>query len=67
MRTMRSRSGERAARSAIGALALAALAGADARAADPEPPSAERIVSPGRSVVAEDSAEAIVLNPANLA
>src|SRR5271170_3247977 len=67
MRTWRSRSGcsPRCAVS-IGALALAALAGADARAAAPEPPSADRIFSPGRSVVGEDSAEAIVLNPANL-
>jgi protease-4 len=35
--------------------------------ADPFPPRAERILSPGRSVAAEDSAEALVLNPANLA
>jgi protease-4 len=46
-------------------LALAARS-IDARAADPEPPRAERIFSPGRSVVSEDSAEAIVLNPANV-
>lgn len=50
----------------IGVLGLAALAAVNARAAAPEPPSADRILSPGRSVVGEDSAEAIVLNPANL-
>ena len=37
-----------------------------ASAAEPAPPRAERLMSPGRSAVAEDSAEAIVLNPANL-
>src|SRR5580704_17189479 len=49
-------------------LSFAAVAGLtrDARAADPEPPRAERIFSPGRSIVSEDSEEAIVLNPANL-
>jgi protease-4 len=35
--------------------------------ADPFPPRAERILSPGRTVAGEDSAEALVLNPANLA
>src|ERR1700735_1710372 len=50
----------------IGALGLATFAAASARAANPEPPSADRIFSPGRSVVGEDSAEAIVLNPANV-
>ncbi|MGO8996828.1 MAG: signal peptide peptidase SppA [Polyangiaceae bacterium] len=58
----------RTSRLTIGALGLLALAGfgASARAADPEPPSADRIFSPGRSIVGEDSAEAIVLNPANV-
>jgi protease-4 len=37
-----------------------------ARADEPFPGRAERILSPGRSAVAEDSAEALVLNPANL-
>ena len=37
-----------------------------AHADEPFPGRAERILSPGRSVVAEDSAEALVLNPANL-
>ena len=31
------------------------------------PGRAERLISPGRSIVAEDSAEAMVLNPANVA
>src|SRR3984885_8157832 len=59
MRTWRSRI-------SIGVLGLVALAAADARAAAPEPPAADRIFSPGRSIVGEDSAEAIVLNPANV-
>lgn len=42
-------------------LAVAGLA-----SADPFPTRAERILSPGRSVAGEDSAEALVLNPANL-
>ncbi len=33
---------------------------------EPFPGRAERILSPGRSVIAEDSAESLVLNPANL-
>jgi protease-4 len=36
-------------------------------ASEPFPGRAERILSPGRSTAAEDSAEALVLNPANLA
>src|SRR3954470_21729929 len=43
-----------------------ALTPAWARADEPFPGRAERLLSPGRSVVAEDSAEALVLNPANL-
>jgi protease-4 len=39
---------------------------ANAHAGEPFPARAERIISPGRSVVADDSAEALVLNPANL-
>jgi len=35
--------------------------------AEPFPARAERILSPGRTVASEDSAEALVLNPANLA
>lgn len=50
------------------ALTIAAVTAADtARASEPFPQRAERILSPGRSVVAEDSAESLVLNPANLA
>src|SRR5882757_248408 len=52
-------------------LSLGVLVGsgllADVASADPFPTRAERIMSPGRSIVAEDSAEALVLNPANLA
>jgi protease-4 len=53
---------------ALGTVAVAgSLAPArDARADEPFPGRAERLLSPGRSVVAEDSAEALVLNPANL-
>jgi protease-4 len=46
-------------------LALALAPGV--ASADPFPPRAERILSPGRSAAGEDSAEALVLNPANLA
>ncbi|CAN5925477.1 hypothetical protein BH11MYX4_BH11MYX4_41330 [soil metagenome] len=48
-------------------IGMAALAPTSARADEPFPGRAERLLSPGRSVVAEDSAEAMVLNPANLA
>src|SRR5260370_4027539 len=44
------------------ALALAARAGAN-----PLPTSADHVVAPGRNVASEDTAEAIALNPANLA
>jgi protease-4 len=47
-------------------LVLAAGVGT-AQASEPFPPRGERILSPGRSVAGEDSAEALVLNPANLA
>jgi protease-4 len=47
-------------------IALSCFGGRAARADQPFPGRAERILSPGRSVVAEDSAEALVLNPANL-
>jgi protease-4 len=50
--------------------ALVALAGsltaAEARA-DPFPTSAERVPAPGHSVASDDTADAIVQNPANLA
>src|SRR6478672_13260760 len=38
-----------------------------AHAEDPFPTRAERLLSPGRSVASEDSSEAVVLNPANIA
>jgi protease IV len=50
-----------------GLCAAAALVFAPSAWADPFPTRAERILSPGRSAAAEDSAEALVLNPANLA
>jgi protease IV len=48
------------------ALALFFYASA-AYAEDPFPTRAERILSPGRSAASEDSSEAVVLNPANIA
>jgi protease-4 len=44
-----------------------ALAWAEPGAADPLPTSAEHVATPGRSVASDDTADAIVLNPANLA
>jgi protease-4 len=47
---------------------VACLVGAHgARASEPFPTRAERLISPGRSTAAEDSGEALVLNPANVA
>src|SRR5262249_20590267 len=46
---------------------LASMAWAGVSDADPFPPRAERILSPGRSIAAADSAEPLVLNPADLA
>ncbi|MBX3186041.1 MAG: signal peptide peptidase SppA [Labilithrix sp.] len=43
------------------------LASPPARADEPFPTRGERLLSPGRSAVAEDSSEALVLNPANIA
>ncbi len=51
---------------ALGATAIF-LAPSFANAGEPFPPRAERLLSPGRSAATEDSAEALVLNPANLA
>jgi len=48
----------------VGMLGLLAASGVQA---DPLPPSAEHVPSPGRSVAADDTSEAVVLNPANLA
>lgn len=47
--------------------ASAAAASSAAFAGEPMPPRAERIATPGRSAASEDSAQAIALNPANLA
>ncbi len=52
--------------SATGA-GFAAWLGALPTQADPLPTSAEHVVAPGRSVASEDTADAIVDNPANLA
>jgi protease-4 len=52
----------------LGAIGVAAtLVSPPAYADEPFPGRAERILSPGRSTAAEDSGEALVLNPANLA
>src|SRR5262250_109800 len=58
-----SRPSKRWSRSLLGALLLLPTVAS----ADPFPPRAERILSPGRLTAGEDSAEALVLNPANLA
>ncbi|MDB4940892.1 MAG: Protease [Labilithrix sp.] len=47
--------------------AVAVVTSGRARADEAFPGRAERLLSPGRSIAAEDSAEAMVLNPANLA
>ncbi len=53
---------------AVSTVALSAfMASGFAHADEAFPGRAERLLSPGRSVVAEDSGEALVLNPANLA
>jgi len=51
----------------LGAVVVALVLAPSIASADPFPPRAERILSPGRSAAGEDSAEALVLNPANLA
>jgi protease-4 len=51
----------------MGFTGLFALAQVRPANADPLPLSAEHIDSPGRSVASEDTSQAIVLNPANLA
>ena len=53
---------------AVGAAALGwVLASAPDGRADPLPTSAEHVASPGRSVASDDTGDALVLNPANLA
>ncbi len=51
----------------LAAVAAAALASARMARADPLPTSAEHVATPGRSVASDDTGDAIVLNPANLA
>jgi protease-4 len=46
---------------------LAGLSASDVAHADPLPTSMEHVVSQGRSLVTDDTAEALVINPANLA
>jgi len=60
----------RAARTALVCLSATALAVAHSSgnaSADPLPRSAEHVASPGGSVAADDTGDALVLNPANLA
>lgn len=52
---------------AVAAFAFALVLAPRVASAEPFAPRAERILSPGRSAAAEDSGEALVLNPANLA
>jgi protease IV len=52
---------------ALGLICSTAMFARDANAEDPFPTRAERILSPGRSAASEDSSEAVVLNPANIA
>jgi protease-4 len=51
----------------LGVLLVASAVWAPGVAADPLPTRASRLDSPGRNTASEDSAEALVLNPANLA
>jgi protease-4 len=53
--------------SALGAVGLFTLVSGSAVRADPLPTSAEHVATPGRSVASDDTSQAIVLNPANLA
>jgi protease-4 len=50
----------------LGAVGLGMLVAGSVRA-DPLPTSAEHVETPGRSVASDDTSEAIVVNPANLA
>src|SRR5260370_34343247 len=55
--------------SAVGTLGvvLIEVVAASAARADPLPTSAEHVAAPGRSVTSEETSQAIVVNPANLA
>src|SRR5271170_1957247 len=50
----------------LAALLLASVLAASASASEPFPTRASRLDSPGRNTASEDSAESLVLNPANL-
>jgi protease-4 len=54
-------------RASLGALLLVGAALSAGASADPLPTRASRLDSPGRNTASEDSAESLVLNPANLA
>src|SRR5579884_3803566 len=51
----------------LGALSIFGAPALRAARANPLPTSAEHVVLPGRSVASEDTSQAIVYNPANLA
>jgi len=51
---------------AVGVGLLGLLCASAART-DPLPPSAEHVGTPGRSVASDDTSQAVVVNPANLA
>jgi protease-4 len=51
----------------LGPVGLSLLVGASIARAEPLPTSAEHVETPGRSVASDDTAQAIVLDPANLA
>src|ERR1700733_15425084 len=51
---------------AVLAAALGLLLASSGRA-DPLPTSAEHVATPGRSIASDDTGDAVVLNPANLA
>jgi protease IV len=52
---------------ALGPVGLAVVVGGSAARAEPLPTSAEHVETPGRSVASDDTSQAIVVNPANLA
>src|SRR5215472_12544694 len=60
---MRRKHGSRA----IAGILLGALSATPALASEPLPTSAEHVPAPGRSIVSDETTDAIVLNPANLA
>lgn len=64
---MRSRHAVRVATLGLVALALLASLHRLAAASEPYPTSAEHVDTPGRSIATDDTTDAVVLNPANLA